>query len=119
MGPFDDESFVHFFISCPSTAMVHREIESTLLNFQPDTGGKRWLGLGDEPWFLKIFLLCIQYFIWESKLRFRLPNANTCAGETIYLLEEACKISGKLKMELTNLNCPLSRHWDRLSLPRW
>jgi hypothetical protein len=118
MGPFDSETFLHFFANCPTVVRIHEDISSTL--FEHFTIEKNhWLGLSGGNLFLTIVLLAIQFKIWEHKLINKLPSANYCLGEAIYLTNEAMKINKQINIDMTKLNCPISRLWSRLAQPRW
>jgi hypothetical protein len=121
MGPFDNETFSHFFVSCPSVLAVHRRVDEDLLALDPDPGQgqARWTGLGNDNLFVRLFFLTVQYKIWECRLKKVVPNANYCIGEAIYTLDHACKVNKKLNDSLNSLLCPLSRLWTRLTRPRW
>jgi hypothetical protein len=121
MGPFDNETFVHLFIQCPSVASIHRKVEVDLFGLDPDPepNGERWLGLEGNNVFLRLFILTVQQKIWESKLKHSIPNANYCIGEAIYTLDHACKVNKRIRESLNSLLCPLSRLWIRLTRPRW
>jgi hypothetical protein len=112
-GPFADETFYHFFVECPTSKKIHEEIDSTLFNLASPGG------TGTESTFEKLFLLFVQFTLWNFKVQRRLPDGNVCAGEAIYTLQLALKINKKLRSDFSNLNCPLSRLWSRLSQPRW
>jgi hypothetical protein len=118
MGPFDDETFLHLFLTCPSVRRVHDDItkalfEGVLVN---DTD---WLGIGTQNLFLSLFLLAVQYYVRDSKLKNMVPVSNYCLGESIYLLRDAMSLNKMIHSEFLKLNCPLSRLWNRLALPRW
>jgi hypothetical protein len=118
MGPFADESFLHFFVDCPSTQRIHQDINRTLFpNLTLDTG--HWLGTKGNNLFLNLFLLAIQFQIWTAKLKSKLPNSNFCTGEAIYLMSDAIRVNSKLLEQLNLLDCPLSRLWVQLTRPRW
>jgi hypothetical protein len=68
MGPFDDETFSHFFFECPTVKKIHETIESDLFEHGGYCPVKRWAGL-DDNLFLRIFCMTIQYKIWEKKFR--------------------------------------------------
>jgi hypothetical protein len=119
LGPFPDESFTHLFLHCPTTAKFHMEIERTVLDLETDASGQRWLGIDNGNDFLNIFLLHLQYTLWNNKLRLCLPDANKGLGEAIYMLEDAMRINKWLKTSFSKLNCPLSRLWHRLCPVRW
>jgi hypothetical protein len=117
MGPFDDETFNHLFLNCPTVLKIHNEVAETLL-----TGVEirpcHWFGSGCDNKFLTLFLIIIQYYIWEAKLNRMLPNTNYCVGEAIYSLDLAMKFNIVLRKHFSNMDCPLSRLWTRLALPR-
>jgi hypothetical protein len=118
MGPFADESFRHFFLDCPSTQKIHQDINRTFFpNLTLDTG--YWLGVKGNNLFLNLFLLAIQFQIWQAKLNSKIPNSNFCSGEAIYLLGDAIRLNSKLLEQLNLLDCPLSRLWVQLTRPRW
>jgi hypothetical protein len=119
LGPFDDETFPHLFINCPTVANIHRKIELDLLEVNPDQSGLRWVGLGDENIFLRLFILAVQYLVWCSKKKNCLPDANFCIGEAVYLLDQPCKFNKKIRNALNNTRSPVSRLWPRLTQPRW
>jgi hypothetical protein len=119
LGPFDDETFPHLFINCPTVSNIHRKIELDLLEINPDQSGLRWVGLGDENIFLRLFILAIQYLVWNSRKKNRLPDVNFCIGEAVYLLDQPCKINKKIRNALNNKRSPVSRLWPRLTQPRW
>jgi hypothetical protein len=118
LGPFDDETFLHLFITCPSVKKVHDDISSSLLSCL-ELRKENWLGISGENPFLRLFVLSVQYQIWCSKLSGTLPNSNHCAGEAIYLMSNAVRCNPKISEHKNNLNCLLSRLWDQLSRPRW
>jgi hypothetical protein len=88
LGPFEEETFSHFFLGCPTTNNIHNRIDNVLLDNPNSPYNKWWLGF-DSNLFLKIFLLLIQYHIWEKKKLNCIPDANFCIGESIYILDEA------------------------------
>jgi hypothetical protein len=96
MGPFDDETFSHLFLTChcPSVRRVHDDITNALLDGVPviDTD---WFGIGTQNLFLSLFLLAIQYYVWDSKLKNIVPVSNYCLGESIYLLRDAMALNKK------------------------
>jgi hypothetical protein len=118
MGPFDDETFVHLFLTCPSVRKLHSDIANIMLEGLEITR-QNWLGLELDNFFLKIFLLAIQYFIWEAKLKKQIPVANYCLGEAVYLLRDSMALNKKIRNSFANLHCPLSRLWTRLTSTRW
>jgi hypothetical protein len=118
MGPFPDESFRHFFLDCPSTQKIHQDINRTFFpNLDLDTG--HWLGVKGNNLFLNLFLLAIQFQIWQARLNSNIPNSDFCSGEAIYLLGDAIRLNSKLLEQLNLLDCPLSRLWVQLTRPRW
>jgi hypothetical protein len=118
LGPFSDETFTHLFFECPVVEKIHNDISTTLISDTP-LNKQSWLGLNSGNSFLSLFLLLIQFYIWEAKLSQRLPDKNYCLGETIYTLSDAMKSDKQLRKSFENLNCPLSRLWARLTQPRW
>jgi hypothetical protein len=119
MGPFSDENMCHLFLLCPTVSAIHSKIENDLFELDPDPRSKRWFGVGDENFFLRLFILTIQFKIWENKIKKSIPSVNNCVGEAIYILSYACSKNKYLKNSLNSLNCPLSRLWTRLANPRW
>jgi hypothetical protein len=119
LGPVDNETFIHLFLECPTTKKIHEDVEKTLFDLEPDRTKKRWLGTGNEDFFSKIFFLTVQFFIWESKSRCQLPDANWCVGESIYLIDTAMKRNKKIKNCFLLLKSPISRLWARFCRPRW
>jgi hypothetical protein len=81
------------FVECPTSKKIHEEIDSTLFNLASPGGTKRWLGLGSETTFEKLFLLFMQFTLWNFKVQRRIPDGDVCAGEAIYTLEFALKIN--------------------------
>jgi hypothetical protein len=60
MGPFDNETFLHFFILCPTVAAIHHKVEVDLLELEPDPDRKRWFGLeSNNNFFLRLFILTL------------------------------------------------------------
>jgi hypothetical protein len=118
LGPFDDETFTHLFVSCPTVKKVHDDIQNSLLEGITLTSN-HWLGVDGDNLFLRLFLLAIQYQIWCAKLSNHIPNGNYCAGESIYLISQAVKCNKKINQSFANLDCLLSRLWGRLCRPRW
>jgi hypothetical protein len=118
LGPFEDETFVHLFLQCPTVQKIHNDIATTILDNMA-LEGQNWLGIGVDNNFLKLFLLTIQFLIWEHKLCHKLPTANYCLGETVYILNKTVSLNRNLSNCLNKLNCALSRLWPRLSEPRW
>jgi hypothetical protein len=53
-------------LGCPTTNNIHNRIDNVLLDNPNSPYNKRWLGF-ESNLFLKIFLLLIQYHIWEKK----------------------------------------------------
>jgi hypothetical protein len=119
LGPFPDETFTHIFFECPTVAKIHDDIKSSLLPDTVNADKPFWLGLNHDNIFVRCFILAVQYQIWSCKLSMRLPESNYCAGEAVYSICHALKANKKLKQALTNIDCPLSRLWDRLCAPRW
>jgi exonuclease III len=119
LGPVDNETFIHLFLECPTTKKIHEDVEKTLFDLEPDRTKKRWLGTGNVDFFSKIFFLTVQFFIWESKSRCQLPDANWCVGESIYLIDTAMKRNKKIKNCFLLLKSPISRLWARFCRPRW
>jgi hypothetical protein len=118
LGPFEDETFSHLFLGCPTTINIHSRIDNVLLDNPESSYNKRWLGF-ESNFFLKIFTLLVQYHIWEKKKQNCTPDANFCIGESIYILEEARRSSKKINNHFLSLNISLSRLWHQLARPRW
>ena len=119
--PSTDETFYHLFFNCPTLSLIHDILEPIF-----NEGGQapraqrrlRWTGcqlLENNNNFARLLHLTIQYFIWDSKLCNRLPTTNWVLGDTIALLDISLKCSRELTSNMLNLNCNISRIWDRLS----
>jgi hypothetical protein len=118
LGPFEDETFCHFFLTCPTTVKIHSDIMSS---FFPGLNSdiSVWLGIKGENKFLRLFILAIQFQIWSARLKGILPESNYCAGEAIYSLADAVICNTGIRNSLLTLPFPLSRLWDRLARARW
>ena len=124
-GLSNDETFAHLFFDCPTVKLVHRQIDSTLLNLEYDANYNcriRWMGLclpTKNNIFLQLFHLGIQYFIWQAKLRVSLPSVDFIVNETVHILDMAVEKNFDMHFGKSNLNNTLSRHWNFLRTRRW
>jgi hypothetical protein len=118
LGPFNDETFKHFFLECPTTQKIHNDIGSNLLE-NIALSKDLWLGLTVDNKFLNVFTLSVQFILWEHKLNNKLPTVNFCLGEAVYLADVAVRLNSKIRNDLSKLDCSLSRLWSRLTRPRW
>ena len=69
-SPLVDESFIHLFYNCRTVRLLQERIESTVLGIDY-TERMRWFGFPSgqlKNKFYILFLLSVQYFIWQSKL---------------------------------------------------
>ena len=65
----------------------------------------RWFGcsnLRTENKFVRLVHLSLQFFIWECKLKKKLPSCDDILGETIEQLDIACSINTELMFEKDN-----------------
>ena len=120
-SPLVDESFIHLFYNCRTVRLVQERIESSVLDI--DNAEKvRWFGYPSgllKNKFYILFFLCVQYFIWQSKLRNTLPKVDYILGEAIQLIDNLSGLNPGILSDKDNYMCILSRHWDRLRARRW
>ena len=122
--PTTDESFSHLFFYCPTVLLIHDRIDATAFGITDRNllaKKLRWTGSQDmrpDNKFVRLLHLAIQFFIWDSKLCKRLPNANWVLGEAIAMLDMSIKINRELKNDMLVSNYPLSRNWDLLAARR-
>ena len=115
-----DESFVHLFFECEAVATIHDNFDRHLLQIQQEAGQIkkcRWFGCQDleiENQFLRLFHVTVQYFIWEAKLKMRIPSVDYILAETVLLLDDACSLNFEFDNCRMQLNCVLSRHWNNI-----
>ena len=119
--PLVDESFIHLFYNCRTVRLVQERIESSVLDI--DNAEKvQWFGYPSgllKNKFYILFFLCVQYFIWQSKLRNTLPKVDYILGEAIQLIDNLSGLNPGILSDKDSYMCILSRHWDRLRARRW
>ena len=120
-----EESFSHLFFHCEVVKNLHTTFENTaflLHHGEKKISKASWFGvekLDKENKFRRLLFLTVQFLLWEAKLQKKLPEANYFLGETIFLLENALRTDGQLRLDKINVNCVISRHWDTLRELRW
>jgi hypothetical protein len=72
LGPFDDETFEHLFLKCPTVEKIHRVIKDDMLS-GIQFPEQSWFGFNNDNTFVQLFLLLVQYFVWEAKLNKKFP----------------------------------------------
>ena len=122
--PSTDENFIHLFFYCPTVSNIHDTIDNTCLGerfIDVRSSKQRWLGfqtLNPNNTFKRLIHLAIQYFIWDSKLCNKIPNANWVLGESLAMLDSAIKLNAMLRNNLIISNYPIAVHWDQLAARR-
>ena len=121
----EDETFSHIFFDCPTVVTIHNTLDLHVLSRGAESNNEkkaRWFGCGwleRENKFVRLLHLSLQFFIWECKLKNKLPSSGYILGETIEMLDIACRINMDLYVDKENYICNLSRHWNNLRARLW
>ena len=121
-----DETFTHLFFDCTFTRRVQDRIEQIAFGelFPNSIQEKklRWMGISSHPsytLFVRLFYMTAQFFVWKAKLKVTLPNDNYIFGETIMLLDDACRASKVIDSYKSKCTAPVTSIWHRLRKNRW
>ena len=82
----EDETFSHIFFDCPTVVTIHNTLDLHVLSRGAESNNEkkaRWFGCGwleRENKFVRLLHLSLQFFIWECKLKNKLPSSGYILG---------------------------------------
>ena len=102
---------------------IHNTLDLHVLSRVAESNNEkkaRWFGCG---WLKReicsITAPKLTIFIWECKLKNKLPSSGYILGETIEMIDIACSINMDLYVDKDHYICNLSRHWNNLRAQLW
>jgi hypothetical protein len=119
-GPILEETFEHLFYSCPHTyAVISKFFNKFLTDFDSDTDlekkyfiftGRNNLDFSYKNAFLRTLSIVISYYIWECKLKKRIPMAESLYNDIFYTIDNMRKANRALSHDM-QLNLHICRVW--------
>ena len=118
-----DETFVHLFFECPTTAEWLNSLEreffnDIILNSIDDKKCFWFYGIipnHDPDFFIMTAIWCLRLTIWENKLRKKIPSFNSFKDEFFATMHTILKVSRQLTNLKNASNFCVCRNWDYLA----
>jgi hypothetical protein len=114
IGPIPDESFEHLFFNCTITESALTGFFDKYFNeghFPNILSKKKFLFTGTnwdtdiiDNFFLSTVAVILMFYIWECKLRKRLPTTEGMANDLFYNMENIRRASSTLRMHMAKVN---------------